>query len=293
MHDIAPAKVNLTLRVLGRRADGYHALESLVTFARVGDRVGIAMGQAPVGVTTSGPFAVGIDGENLLSRVLAAVAQQAPALRLGAVHLEKNLPVAAGLGGGSSDAAALIRLMLQANADHPDLQRIDWQALATRLGADVPVCVARRPTLMWGIGEKLRDVGAIAGAPEAIPAVLVNPRVPLATRDVFKALAAAPLSGEPPPPEVPRLRSFEEVATYMRAIGNDLERPAQALLPVIADVKAALSAQGGCLHAALSGSGPTCFALYTSDAAAAAGAAAITRNAPGWWVAPTALEFPG
>ena len=182
MHDIAPAKVNLTLRVLGRRADGYHALESLVTFARVGDRVGIAMGQAPVGVTTSGPFAVGIDGENLLSRVLAAVAQQAPALRLGAVHLEKNLPVAAGLGGGSSDAAALIRLMLQANADHPDLQRIDWQALATRLGADVPVCVARRPTLMWGIGEKLRDVGAIAGAPEAIPAVLVNPRVPLATR---------------------------------------------------------------------------------------------------------------
>lgn len=293
MHDIAPAKVNLTLRVLGRRADGYHALESLVTFAGIGDRIDLDLDAAPAAVSTSGPFAAGIDGENLLSRVLAAVAANAPALRLGTVHLEKNLPVAAGLGGGSSDAAALIRLVQRANAGHPDLQRLDWQALAAGLGADVPVCVARRPTLMWGIGEKLSDVGAVNDAPDSIPAVLVNPRAPLATRDVFKALAAAPLPADPAPPDVPRLHGVDEVAAYMRAVGNDLERPAQALLPVIADVKAALSAQGGCLQAALSGSGPTCFALYASDEAAQAAAAAIAQAASGWWVAATALDFPG
>jgi len=293
MHDIAPAKVNLTLRVLGRRADGYHALESLVTFAGVGDRVTLSVGEAAAAVTTSGPFAVAIDGENLLSRVLAMVAEKAPALRTGAVHLEKNLPVAAGLGGGSSDAAALIRLLQQANAGHPDLSRVDWQTLAAKLGADVPVCVARRPIFMWGIGEKLSALPDIAGAPEVIPAVLVNPRLPLATRDVFKALAAAPLVTAPAPPEVPALRTCDEVAAYMRVVGNDLEPPAQALLPVIADVKAALAAQAGCLHAALSGSGPTCFALYASKDAARAAADAITASEPGWWVVATTLDFPG
>jgi 4-diphosphocytidyl-2-C-methyl-D-erythritol kinase len=292
MHDIAPAKVNLTLRVLGRRADGYHALESLVTFAGVGDRVKLAVG-APEAVSMSGPFAVGIDGENLLSRVLVEVAERAPKLRLGAVHLVKNLPVAAGLGGGSSDAATLIRLIQQANAGDPDLARVDWQELAPRLGADVPVCLARKPTLMWGIGEKLTALPDVAGAPRAMPAVLVNPRLPLATRDVFKALAAGPLSDNPKAPEVPHLRSLGDMAAYMRAVGNDLERPALALLPIIADVKAALAAQAGCLHAALSGSGPTCFALYGSADAATAAAAAITCAHPGWWVVATTLDFPG
>lgn len=292
MHDIAPAKVNLTLRVLGRRADGYHALESLVTFAGVGDRVDLSPGSEPA-VSTSGPFAGGIDGENLLSRVMAEIAAEAPELRCGAVHLQKNLPVAAGLGGGSSDAATLIRLLQHANAGHPDLARIDWQALATRLGADVPVCVARRPTLMWGIGEKLSPLPGVAGSPDVIPAVLVNPGVPLATRDVFRALAAAPLSGEVASPVLPRLRSVDEVAAYMRAVGNDLERPAQALLPVIRDVKAALAAQEGCLHTALSGSGPTCIALYASNDAAATAAATLTRVHPRWWAVATTLDFPG
>lgn len=293
MHEIAPAKVNLTLRVLGRRTDGYHALESLVTFARIGDRVSLDVGGGPPRVTTSGPFATGIDGENLLTRVLECVAAQGPGLALGAVHLVKALPVAAGLGGGSSDAAALIRLIQRANAGHADLARVDWAALAASLGADVPVCLAGRPTLMWGVGENLIDVPCVREAAPGMPAVLVNPRLPLMTGPVFKALAAPLLSMEPAAPEAPRLTGIEDVVAMMRAIGNDLERPAIALLPEIADVKASLSAEPGCLHAALSGSGPTCFALYGSEAAAVEAAAAIARAQPGWWVVATTLEFPG
>ena len=165
--------------------------------------------------------------------------------------------------------------------------------LAATLGADVPVCVSGRPTLMWGIGEKLIALPRSADALPGLPAVLVNPRVPLATGPVFKALAAPPLTSEPVQPHGPQFASVSDVVACMRAVGNDLERPAVALLPLIADVKAALAAQASCLHAALSGSGPTCFALYASDADASAAAAAIARDRPGWWVEATTLEFPG
>jgi 4-diphosphocytidyl-2-C-methyl-D-erythritol kinase len=289
---IARAKVNLSLRVLGRRADGYHALESLVTFADVGDVVRLDPGGPTGQLSTSGLFATAIDGENLLSRVVASVAALAPALKLGSVHLEKNLPVAAGLGGGSADAAALMRLIRNLNRGHPDLAAIDWMALAAKLGADVPVCLAQAPTLMWGVGERLLPL-PLSPAMQAMPAVLVNPRQPLATRDVFQALAASPLADEPASPLTPRLATLDDVAAFMRTFGNDLERPAQAVLPVITDMKAALAAQSGCLHAALSGSGPTCFALYRSAGEAQAAGSALARAKPGWWIAPTTLAFPG
>ena len=293
LSEIAHAKVNLTLRVLGRRGDGYHALESLVTFAKLGDVVSLDTGAAGGGVTVSGPFAAAIEGENLLSRLMALVAARAPDLRLGAVRLEKNLPVAAGLGGGSADAAALIRLIRHAIAGHPAVEHLDWSSIAVQLGADVPVCVLDRPALMWGIGERLLVVAQDVATRAPLPAVLVNPRLPLSTRDVFQALAAPPLPREPDPPALPHLATADDLAAYMRAIGNDLEPPARALLPAIAEVKAALTAQVGCLHAALSGSGPTCFALYASDTAAEAAARAIAIAEPGWWVAATTLAFPG
>lgn len=293
LRESARAKVNLTLRVLGRRADGYHALESLVTFAHVGDVVGLEAADAGKGpIETSGPFAGAIDGENLLSRVLDLAARLAPSLRLGRVHLEKNLPVAAGVGGGSSDAAALIRLLQRANAGRPDAIGVDWSAVAAQLGADVPVCLGHVPAMMWGVGANLLPLRQPEVTPAPIPGVLVNPRLPLATRDVFRALAAPTLAREPDEPRLPGFESPDAVAAYMREVGNDLEAPAQGLLPQIATMKAALTAQPGCLHAALSGSGPTCFALYRTDEDAAYAAQAISLAHPVWWVVATQLDFP-
>src|SRR5690606_13758578 len=147
--ETARAKVNLTLEVLGRRTDGFHELESLVAFAAIGDEVTLRVG-APLGVTVSGPNASAIDGENIAARALAVLVEAAPALVLGGVHIEKRLPVAAGIGGGSADAAAVLRAVARAN---PELAAaIDWHALAASLGADVPVCLASTAQFMWGIG---------------------------------------------------------------------------------------------------------------------------------------------
>ncbi|MDX2203561.1 MAG: 4-(cytidine 5'-diphospho)-2-C-methyl-D-erythritol kinase [Hyphomicrobiaceae bacterium] len=287
--ETARAKVNLTLKVVGRRSDGYHALESLVSFASAGDSVSLELG-APVGVMTDGPFAGAIEGTNLLARTLALVAEACAELRLGAVRLTKMLPVAAGLGGGSADAAALLRLIARAN---PQIApEVDWMALAARLGADVPVCLGNAPALMWGVGERLVPLPAATGQPGPLPAVLVNPRRPLATAAVFKALAAS-LAPEPlEVPAAPVLTTVADVAGLMRSAGNDLEPVAQRLLPVIGEVKRELAAQPGCLAAALSGSGPTCFALFATPGHAAAAAQRLGADARGWWAVATEIEFP-
>lgn len=289
LSETARAKINLTLKVLGRRADGYHLLESLVTFASHGDVVTLEAGVAG-DLVSSGPFAQAIEGDNLLDKTLRLARETEPRLRLGRVSLRKEIPVAAGLGGGSADAAALLRLVAHAN---PDLARhIDWKSIAARIGADVSVCLGNVPALMWGIGERLSDLPRCAPLPPAIPAVLVNPRVPLATAAVFKAMGAGTAPEPVPAPRVSPLCVIGDVLAIMRAMGNDLEAPATELLPVIATAKAALSAQPGCLHAALSGSGPTCFALFDSAATAETAAAAIARVEPGWWTVATALDFP-
>jgi 4-diphosphocytidyl-2-C-methyl-D-erythritol kinase len=278
----ARAKINLTLTVRGRRADGYHELESLVTFAGIHDLVALEPGAA-AGVAVAGPFARYISGENLLVRALALLRRADPGLRLGPVRLEKNLPVAAGLGGGSADAAALLRAVRRANphraVDFP------WLDIAAQLGADVPVCFGDRPALVSGVGHDVVAVQSLS----PLHAVLVNPGVPLATASVFAALKAGPAPSTGSSPTLPQFPRLEALLDYVRARGNDLERPAVGLLPAIGEVKAALEAEPDCLLAAMSGSGPTCFGVYGDRESARRAAGAIAAGHPGWWVAGTAL----
>ena len=281
----APAKVNLTLAIHGRRADGYHELESLVAFARCGDRLSLLPGE-PLGLSVSGPFAraVGPTSDNLVLKGACALARQVSGLELGSFVLVKHLPVAAGVGGGSADAAAALRLLARANAlDLADLRLAD---AAKATGADVPICVDPRPRIMRGIGEKLSE-------PLPLPrlaAVLVNPGVPVATREVFGALAAPRLStpnATGRQAQIPLRR--EELLAFLRTHGNDLEAPAISIAPVIAEVLARLRAAPGCELARMSGSGGTCFGVFASEIVAMAAARDISATNPLWWVCPTVL----
>jgi 4-diphosphocytidyl-2-C-methyl-D-erythritol kinase len=282
----APAKVNLTLRVIGRRPDGYHELESLVAFARAGDRVDFAPGDA-LALDVAGPFAAaaGNLADNLVLKAARELKRRAPALALGRFALTKELPVAAGLGGGSADAAAALRLIARANALALDDPRLADAARAS--GADVPVCLDPRARVMRGIGEVL---SAPLDLPP-LPAVLVNPGVPLATKDVFAAFArlgppkgAAAFDGA--------AVSGTSVETALAALArgsNDLETAAVALCPAVADALATLRATPGCRLARMSGSGATCFGLYANGSAAATAAQAIAGGHPTWWVRATML----
>lgn len=275
----APAKVNLTLRIVGRRADGYHELESLVAFAAVGDALRLDPG-APLGLDISGPYAgaCGRAADNLVLKAVAALGERVAGLKAGYFHLEKNLPVAAGIGGGSSDAAAALRLLARTNGLLADDPRIAAAALA--VGADVPVCLDPRPRIMRGIGE---DLSEALWLPE-LPAVLVNPGVPLGTRDVFARFSVAHASKKPlgPPPSWP-----EGVVDYLAARGNDLTEAAVACAPTVGDVLTALGALPGVLLARMSGSGSTCFALLPTVEEAAAVARQLRAAHPQWWVAAT------
>lgn len=274
--EFAAAKVNLTLHVTGRRADGYHLLDSLVVFAGVGDRV-TAEPAAETSLRVTGPMSAGLSGEgdNLVLRAARLMGVSAR------IELEKVLPVSSGIGGGSADAAATLRL----------LARLSGRALPARaevlgLGADVPVCLAGHAVRMTGIGEGL---GAVPTLPPAW-LVLVNPGVGVSTPAVFKALARA--ENGPMPREVPKLRTAAELAAFVTMQRNDLEAPALTLQPVIGRVKAALSAQAGCMVARMSGSGATCFGLFADPLAASAAARTIRAEEPGWWVADAPLLQP-
>jgi 4-diphosphocytidyl-2-C-methyl-D-erythritol kinase len=276
----APAKVNLSLRVLARRADGYHELESLVVFADYGDRLTFAPGGA-LSLTLSGATAAqaGADADNLVLKAARALAARIPSISLGAFHLEKSLPVAAGLGGGSSDAAAALRLIMRANGLAPGAPQPYEAARAT--GADVPVCLNPRPRLMRGIGEILSEPLTLP----PLPAVLVNPGVALATRDVFAgwkpgAAAAAPLDLA----ALAKLASRDQLLQILLTQPNDLEAPAIALQPVIADVLSALRGFAVCQLARMSGSGATCFGLFASAAEAEVAAKILRAKYANWWL---------
>ena len=280
----APAKVNLTLRLLGRRADGYHEISSLVVFADCGDRLSLSA-DGELDLTLAGPRApaAGAVADNLVLKAARALQARIPGLRLGAFHLEKELPVAAGLGGGSADAAAALRLLARANGLAPDDPRLYEAARAT--GADVPVCLDPRPRLMQGIGEKL---SAPIPLP-TLPALLINPGVALATKEVFAGWSVA---AEPAVPldldAVAKADGYGRLLPLLLAQPNDLESSAIALAPVVAEVLAGVRTLPGCGLARMSGSGATCFGLF--DSADAAAAEKILRaKYPRWWICATTL----
>ena len=281
----APAKVNLTLRVLGRRPDGYHDIESLVAFADVSDQLSFVPDNLlKLSVTGPGAGHTGEDGENLVLKAARALAARVPGLALGAFRLQKNLPVAAGLGGGSSDAAAALRLLAQANGLAAADPRLYEAARAT--GADVPVCLDPRARLMRGVGE-------ILSAPLELPrlsALLINPGIALATKDVFSRWQRSAKAAEPFDAGATAMGSEDQVLRRLANQANDLEAPAIALAPAIADVLDALRALAGCRLARMSGSGATCFAVFSSVAERAMAAKALRAKFPGWWVVETVLS---
>lgn len=263
---LAPAKINLALHVTGRRADGYHLLDSLVVFTALGDRVQVTPA-AETSLTVTGPFAdaVPAGADNLCLRALEAVGARAH------VVLDKQLPPASGIGGGTADAAAVLRALGRSPA-RPET-----------LGADLPACLLSRPLRMRGVGELIQ--------PLALPVlhlVLVNPRVETPTPAVFAALDRR--DGSPLPGPVPAADP-ETLLRWLAHTRNDLQPPALALRPVIGDCLAALAAQGA-QFARMSGSGATCFGVFPDASAAQAAARAILAASPGWWVRPTAT-LPG
>jgi 4-diphosphocytidyl-2-C-methyl-D-erythritol kinase len=277
----APAKINLTLHVLGRRADGYHELESLVAFSRSGDVLTLLPGDEFT-FHADGPMAAaaGDPQKNLVVKAVRSLADWIEGLKLGALHLTKNLPVAAGIGGGSSDAAAALRLLARANRLSMEDPRLLAAARAT--GADVPVCLAARARMMRGIGERL---GPIFDLPP-LPALIVNPHQPLETKAVFAQMRVGPgcASGFGPHPEISSGVDFEALVALLRKGRNDMEDAACVLAPVIVDVLAVLAAAPGCRLARMSGSGATCFGIFTNCRAVARAKKAILDAHPDWWV---------
>jgi 4-diphosphocytidyl-2-C-methyl-D-erythritol kinase len=279
------AKVNLTLRVVGRRVDGYHDLESVVAFADCADQLGLAPGPE-LKLTTTGPLAqaCGAIQDNLVLKAAQLLANRVDGLKLGEFTLDKVLPVAAGIGGGSADAAAALRLLAKANGLAIDDARLI--EVAKLSGADVPVCLNSQACVMTGVGETLMPLSL-----PIMPCVMVNPCVPVPTKDVFAALglrsgellvgvsdvfqaAAWPEAGA----------SVEDWVEALAAGSNDLEAPAMRIQPVIGDVLAALNATNGAWLARMSGSGATCFAIYENTAEAQRAAQKIMLDHPGWWV---------
>ena len=285
----APAKVNLTLAVRARRQDGYHDLESLVAFAAAGDELRFAPGGEGHRLVVRGRSApaAGPVADNLILKAARLLAERCPWLPGGAFTLVKRLPVAAGLGGGSSDAAAALRLLTRAGGLAADDPRLVEAARLT--GSDVPVCLAPASRFMRGVGH---DLGVPLSLPR-LPALLVNPGVAVATPAVFGRLglkAGEGIGGDPAAVmeamEPPRR---DDLVALLATSRNDLEVPALALAPVIGAALAALRADPACRLARMSGSGATVFGLFDTCRAAAAAGKAISARHPDWWVKPTML----
>ncbi|KRC81902.1 4-(cytidine 5'-diphospho)-2-C-methyl-D-erythritol kinase [Sphingomonas sp. Root241] len=264
--EIARAKLNLALHVRARRPDGYHELETLFAFVEFGDVLRIAPAEAPA-FRITGPFADKLTGEgdNLVTRAATRFAEVFGG-GAHAIELEKHLPVASGIGGGSTDAAATLRALAKLHGVALDDPRLF--AIADALGSDVPACLLGRTALGKGRGEQLQPVPGMPGT----PVLLVNPRVAVSTAEVFRrwdGVDRGPLSPDP------------------LAGRNDLEAPARAIAPVISEVLGALAGQPGVMLTHMSGSGATCFALFESEEACAKAASSIAR--PDWWRVETRL----
>lgn len=273
----APAKVNLYLHVIGKRADGYHLLDSLIAFAGMADTL-TAEPADTITLSVDGPTAhlLPADGGNIVLDAARALAERAKITAGARLHLHKVLPVAAGIGGGSADAAAALKALSQ-------LWNIAIPAdLPLSIGADVPVCMAARPMAVSGIGETM------VPAPTLPPCwlVLVNPMQALSTPSVFKARTGcfsehAPLETTP--------RDAAHLAALLKARRNDLTDAAASLVPAVGDALDLFGSRPDCLLARMSGSGATCFGLFAEEAQARAAAQGIATAQPGWWVAPAPL----
>lgn len=264
--EFAPAKLNLALHVTGQRADGYHLLDSLVVFAGTGDQLRLTPG--PLSLEVDGPFAAGLSAEDNLcldaARLVGAEAR---------ITLTKNLPIASGIGGGSADAAAVLRGLARMGAPVPEA--------VERLGADVPVCLAGRPARMRGVGEHLTPLPELPD----LHLVLVNPRQQVSTPEVFRGLAR---KDNPPLPDLPARFDLAGLLGYLALCRNDLETPAMALCPAIAKVLRALEDEGALL-ARMSGSGASCFGIFDSARAAGLAAYRIGASYEDWWITATGL----
>lgn len=276
--EFAPAKVNLALHVTGRRDDGYHLLDSLVLFVATGDWLETGPGET-VTLALRGPRAAGVPVEgNLVLKAAAALALAAGEPCPGAhLTLDKHLPAAAGLGGGSSDAAAALRALNR--WWNLGLDTAELAAVGEGIGADVPVCVTVTCARIQGIGERVTPQPAVPD----VHLVLANPARALATASVFAKLAERNNPGLPALPD--RWRNLAHLVEYLRGCRNDLAAPAIAIEPAIRDVIAALEGEPACLLARMSGSGATCFGLFATAEEAAAAAASLARRHPHWWVA--------
>ena len=283
----APAKINLTLHITARRDDGFHALESLVCFSAGGDTLTLDP-DAPLSLVVEGPTAVaaGDLADNLVLRAAHALAARIPHLKTGRFTLVKRLPVAAGIGGGSSDAAAALRLLAKFNnlsADDPRL----YEA-AAEIGSDVPVCVNAQARMMRGRGE---DLGPLITLPRLF-AVLINPGVPVETKSVFARIGLKPgeQTGYGAHPIISAHPLRDELFAAVKKGRNDMEDAASVIAPVIGHCLAVLAAAPGAKLARMSGSGATCFALFDDCRAAKMAACVIRRDHPDWWVKSSLLR---
>jgi len=277
---LAPAKVNLALHVTGRRADGFHLLDSIAVFADVGDRVEIEAADT-FGLSVTGPFASHAPGDasDLAWRAAIAFFEHVGRAPAAAIGVEKNIPAGAGLGGGSADAAAVLTGLNQHFAT--GLSADDLAAIGIKLGADVPMCLAGHSLRARGIGE---DIQTIEGWPP-LPMVLVWPGVAVSTAAVFSSLQRR---DNPSLDEPPRNPTVATLASWLENCRNDLEAPACVIAPEIGEALEALRTTDGCLLARMSGSGSACFGLYADSRNSAASARKIKAGRPAWWVEPAA-----
>ena len=283
----ARAKINLTLHITQRRADGYHDLESLVAFAGIGDELQLVEGKA-LSLEVTGPEAahLGDTSDNHILKAITRLRDRKPSLKVGAFRLIKRLPIASGMGGGSADAAAGLRLIARLN--HIPLNDPALHEAAIKTGADVPVCLASQARMMRGIGEALAD-------PLPLPrlfAVLVNPRQASSTPAVFKEIGLHPgeaLHGHAHPVLGSDLTA-SSLVQHLQQGRNDIQKAATALLPVISDIQAALTALPECRFARMSGSGATVFGIFDTCRSAAQAAKLLARQHPEWWIKATAIE---
>lgn len=276
----APAKINLALHVTGQRQNGYHTLDSLVAFADYGDAVTVEKADTDR-FSMSGPFSstLGLTDDNLVLKARALLQEKAREAGVGeyyAVSLQKNLPVASGIGGGSADAAAALRALNKIWALEFDIS--DLQSLSQPLGADLPMCVLSRAARISGIGDVVEPLPNFP----SVPAVLVNPMVEVSTPTIFNGLKS---KTNAPMPDLPaKDLTLFALIEYLQACRNDLEPPARHVATEINHVLTTLQTHADCLLARMSGSGATCFALFECDEHAQSAEQSLLDLRPDWWV---------